>query len=435
MKNYMNWFTGVVEDRFDPQELGRVRVRIFGLHTDDTSKISTGDLPWAHTLMPTTSASISGVGLSPTGLVEGSWVVGFFADGDNCQDPVILGSVHGYPTQPNSERRAFKDADGKYPRWLNDTDVSYVAREKWKSHSSYAARSASTVTGIETATKPNMSTTVSGASEEKRSSWAEPEPRNGIEGNYPYVHVFESESGIIKEYDDTPGGTRITEYHPSGTFYEVYPDGKKMTKVVGDNYEIIIHDNNVLIRGAENVTVEGDVRHMIKGDYTMEVSGDYNLKVHGSRNTKVSFNDSIEINGNFSSNVQDNLMVRVGGNSTYMTTGNKTESIGGTSTLTVTGDADNVYLSKLSIFSNADQSITTNASQTLQSVSGLIFNSQANWTLTCKADMSIDVSGTYGAKSGGAANIESGAALGLKSGGATNVTATEFAVAAASIKF
>ena len=41
MKNYMNWFTGVVEDRDDPQELGRVRVRIFGLHTDDLSKIRT----------------------------------------------------------------------------------------------------------------------------------------------------------------------------------------------------------------------------------------------------------------------------------------------------------------------------------------------------------------------------------------------------------
>ena len=407
----MNWFTGVVEDRFDPQELGRVRVRIFGLHTDDMSKIPTNDLPWAHIMMPPTSASISGVGLSPTGLVEGSWVVGFFADGESCQDPVIMGSIHGYPTQPNSERRAFKDAENKYPRWLNDTDVSYVAREKWKSHTSYAARAASVVTGIETATIPNMSTTVATAKEETRSTWDEPQPRDGIEGNYPYVHVWETESGIVREYDDTPGGTRITEYHPSGTFYEVYGDGKKMTKVVGDNYEIMIHDDNVLIRGNQNITIEGNARHMVKGDYTMEVSGDYNLKVHGSRNTKVTYNDSMEINGNYNLNVQDSFITRVGANTTLSTTNDKTESIGGKSTITVTGDSDNIYLSKLSIFSNDAQSISTNSTQLLQSKSGLTFNSQSNWTLTCQADMTITVTGKYASTTGGATNITASGAL------------------------
>ena len=130
----MNWFTGVVEDRDDPQEMGRVRVRIFGLHTDDLAKIRTSDLPWAHTLMPTTSASISGLGWSPTGLVEGSWVVGFFADGDSCQDPIILGSIHGHPTQNVNDRNAFKDFNGNYPRWYNETDVSKVARNEWKDH-------------------------------------------------------------------------------------------------------------------------------------------------------------------------------------------------------------------------------------------------------------------------------------------------------------
>ena len=29
------WFTGVVEDRIDPEYLGRVKVRCIGLHTDD----------------------------------------------------------------------------------------------------------------------------------------------------------------------------------------------------------------------------------------------------------------------------------------------------------------------------------------------------------------------------------------------------------------
>ena len=41
------WFLGVVEDRNDPIQLGRVRVRCFGFHTDDKDKIPTNMLPWA----------------------------------------------------------------------------------------------------------------------------------------------------------------------------------------------------------------------------------------------------------------------------------------------------------------------------------------------------------------------------------------------------
>ena len=41
------WFTGVVEDRDDPDKLGRVRVRCVGYHTDDVNKIPTADLPWS----------------------------------------------------------------------------------------------------------------------------------------------------------------------------------------------------------------------------------------------------------------------------------------------------------------------------------------------------------------------------------------------------
>ena len=45
-RNGFIWFTGVVEDRDDPDKLGRVRVRCVGYHTEDTNKIPTADLPW-----------------------------------------------------------------------------------------------------------------------------------------------------------------------------------------------------------------------------------------------------------------------------------------------------------------------------------------------------------------------------------------------------
>ena len=87
------WWFGVVEDRDDPLRLGRCRVRIIGYHTEDTETLPTEDLPWAIPVMPANSAGTSGVGWSPTGAVEGSWVVGFFADGENGQHPMFFGSV------------------------------------------------------------------------------------------------------------------------------------------------------------------------------------------------------------------------------------------------------------------------------------------------------------------------------------------------------
>ena len=400
MKNYMNWWTGVVEDRSDPQELGRVRVRIFGHHTDDIDKIRLGDLPWAHVMMPTTSAAISGLGWSPTGLVEGSWVVGFFADGENCQDPIVLGSIHGYPTQSGDEKKAFKDYVGNYPRWLNDTDVSYTARGKWKDHQSYFSRYGEMVKGIEQSTKPTLKTVDADATDETRATWDEPEPRRGVPGAYPFVHTFESESGIVREIDDTNANPRITEYHPAGTFYEILPDGDKVTKVSGDNYEIIIASDNILVRGTRTTTIEGDCRHLVKGDYIVEVMGDYNLKVHGNRNTKVTKNDNMEVVGNYNLNVAEDFLTRVGKNQTLLIDVNKTESIGGTSTLTVTGAADLVFLDTYSMFSNGAQQVSTNSTQQFLSKDGLDFGSQADWILNCNSNMTINVLGTFNINAG-----------------------------------
>lgn len=88
-------FWGVVEDNVDPMNLGRVKVRCFHYHTDDTSLIPTEALPWALVLQPTTSAAISGIGESPNGLENGSWVYGFFMDGRDAQYPVVTHSVPG----------------------------------------------------------------------------------------------------------------------------------------------------------------------------------------------------------------------------------------------------------------------------------------------------------------------------------------------------
>ena len=103
------WWYGVVEDRKDPLYLGRVKVRCMGFHTDDKSLIPTEDLPWAQVILPITSASMSGIGVSPTGLVEGSHVFGFFRDAHEAQEPVVLGACIGIPSSIANRKRGFFD--------------------------------------------------------------------------------------------------------------------------------------------------------------------------------------------------------------------------------------------------------------------------------------------------------------------------------------
>lgn len=91
----MNFYYGVVEDRNDPQKLGRVRVRVHGIHTENKQKIGTPDLPWATVLMPTTSATLSGFG-TQHGLVEGTTVVVTFKDGRSMQEPMVIGGMVGF---------------------------------------------------------------------------------------------------------------------------------------------------------------------------------------------------------------------------------------------------------------------------------------------------------------------------------------------------
>ena len=89
-KDGFTWWYGVVEDTNDPLKAGRVRVRVFGWHTDNLQELPTKDLPWAQPgLSPSNSKSFS-----PPRL--GDYVMGFFSDGESAQAPVLLSVFPGF---------------------------------------------------------------------------------------------------------------------------------------------------------------------------------------------------------------------------------------------------------------------------------------------------------------------------------------------------
>jgi GH24 family phage-related lysozyme (muramidase) len=130
-----SFYTGVVEDRVsDPLKLGRLRVRIVGLHSENKTELPTDALPWAVVMQPTNSASQSGIGHSPTGIVEGSWVIVIFRDQYN-QEPIVIGTIPGISGSKggperltggaiNSSGQVWTDGSGNPVQTSGDTSVA-----------------------------------------------------------------------------------------------------------------------------------------------------------------------------------------------------------------------------------------------------------------------------------------------------------------------
>jgi len=395
-----SWWQGVVEDRDDPALMGRYRVRILGHHTQNKEKLPTEHLPWSIPLQPISSAAISGIGTSPTGLVEGSAVMGFFADGDEGQIPVIMGSfgvtshlpreddngevipfdrslvgfydpkgVHPhyrYPKRKVTNKQKPEPADGvthssgrprETPEYsddgedvgeniLQEADSSRLSRgvpgeqPHVEEHYSLKGKRESRVTDIPIA-MPNL---VSGGTKPKGFThppgpefgesveikdpefavrfWNEPHPQQTppdmyadpekSKSKYPFNHVTETESGHVFEVDDTLGAERIHEYHRTGTFYEVQPTGDKVTKVVGDDFEIDLKNKLIYIKGDYTMTVDGDYFLNVKGSKVEHISGHCFQTVRGTRVTKVQGNDELDVESTSHTMIRGNRNVQVG---------------------------------------------------------------------------------------------------------------------------
>ena len=433
------WFTGVVEDRNDPDALGRVRVRCLGFHTEDLNDIPTKDLPWATVMHPTTDPSMQGLGNSPSFLVEGSWVVGFFADAREKQQPIIIGSLPGIPEDEPDYTKGFSDPRspyseqppyagtptyGPYPvdgeeyimpsgHDLGESDTSRLAQgEASESHDLLIARRTNRQTNIQTATQPYLSTVSDEAVQEDRGSFDEPHPKdidyNLEDGDdygvyrsslYPYNHVFESESGHITEVDDTPGGERTFRQHSSGTYEEIIADGTKTVKVIGDNYELIMGGSNVYVSGAVNLTIGGDVRHLVKGNYHLEVEGNYTQKIHKNMRTKIGAgfiggNLEEEIKGTHSFNISQAVKGRIGEDVNVTTEGDEQRINNGKFILTAKSDI-NAVTTGGTIRLNANSSIFASCTSGIMALSSgtTLFMKSAS-AMTIASETTIDTDAT-----------------------------------------
>jgi hypothetical protein len=341
-KNNFIWFNGVVEDRQDPQKLGRLRVRCVGIHTDNKDDLPTSDLPWSQLIHPITSSGISGLGSSPGFIVEGTWVFGYFRDGYNMQEPMIMGTLPGKPSELADVNRGFYDPNGVYPKYKDEVDTNRLAvNDIAQPHLGLELRKLTRKTGVPTAdfdvvaVQDHISVTIEASDGD---TWDQPSiPYAAV---YPYNHVFESESGHIIEIDDTLDHERLFTSHRTGTSQEINPDGTQVNIIKGDHYNIVSGKRQAVIEGNADITIGG--RHKIYINKNGEENNHYDIQIgpNASVNIQVDKGDMNVVlkDGKMNTNVAGDYNMKIGGDMNLDVRGNLNETVSQNKTSNTTGN-------------------------------------------------------------------------------------------------
>lgn len=367
-KDNFIWWRGVVESRFDPLELGRCKVRIFGWHPEDKQLVPTDSLPWA-----TAMVSLDPGRSHSTGPKEGDWIIGFFLDGEAAQFPVMMGIVPGIPEKPADPSKGFNDPrpdslleghkvprepkflqqfdDGsgnfkeeipkksRYPdeRFLKEPETQRLERG-WDS-----GEIEKTIVPLKIANVKIGQTNVPCAyhipgvgSDQFSAPYFFTEPETPYNAKYPYNHVYFGEDGSLLEMDSTPNFERIHLYFRTGSFFEYHPSGLRVTKNVDDEYHITLKSRFTHIEANDFCTVDHGKKTLVNKDEKSGCHYDITVGKNSSFNIltekgEVNVNANGDINifstGNINVKCNHNLVAEIGGDAAINVTGNLTSNV------------------------------------------------------------------------------------------------------------
>jgi hypothetical protein len=302
-------FRARVVDRNDPENLGRVRIRALGFHTDDVEQLPNEALPWSTVIYPP----------SPTPTITppriGDWVVGHFNDGPMAQQPTVTGVQ---PTQGGGGYADDLGDDGPSP--LADRPSPAVANEagpagigNTQTPEDAVNTTGAGTPGAATGTKPAG---IANAEADAKTGIPDgaggtfDEPPSSYAAVYPYNQAQVSESGHSVEIDDTPGAERVDVRHRTGSGMEFNPGGDMNVKVINNKSEFITGNLNQSITGGQilsigqgmNVQTSGGagVILMVDGGGGIDITvtgGDVKINVTGNVDLKATGNITQKCDG------------------------------------------------------------------------------------------------------------------------------------------
>tara|TARA_R110000796_G_scaffold1844_3_gene7502 strand:+ start:6859 stop:10014 length:3156 start_codon:yes stop_codon:yes gene_type:complete len=215
--------------------------------------------------------------------------------------------------QRGTDSIGFRDPNSKYPlkAYLNEPDTNRLAR--------------GVIDGTVVRTKDGLRVLgipkgiVGG-------TFDQPEVPYGAK--YPFNKVYESESGHIQEFDDTPGQERIHTFHRSGTYSEVDANGTQVNYIVGDNYILMERNGCIHVAGECNITVDGNTNIFARSDANIEVAQNANVKVGNNLDIGVATDVTMAVGGDFKLNVAGDYSVQAANINTKASETINTQAVG-----------------------------------------------------------------------------------------------------------
>lgn len=153
------------------------------------------------------------------------------------------------------------------------------------------------------------------------------------ESEYPYNNVFQTPGGLRMVWGDQRGKECFKLYHPSGTYMEMFPDGKMSMMVIGEQKQYnkggvtltVDENSDVHISGHQKVTVGGGSHIEVQGDAGVVVAGkvalaglsDMGISVKGNLYLGTDGDLNLNVGGSMNQQVKGNLKVGTGGTTTH----------------------------------------------------------------------------------------------------------------------
>ena len=218
---FNNLYRCVVEDNEDPKYLGRVRIRVIGVHDKNLKQIPTDTLPWSDVLHPIDAGNTYG---SSTNVIQGTW--GYcVALNESFTEFLFVGTIKGAfekvpPLHVGDIDVGFRDPDAKFPDRFKIPDNQLTHGEPQDKDK----------------TRPRVVVAT------------EREPEDTAKNaKYPKNKVYEDQAGNIIEVDGTETNTRFRFQHSSGTRIEINKDGAI----------ILDTDSDIWVKGS--IKIDGDI--------------------------------------------------------------------------------------------------------------------------------------------------------------------------------
>lgn len=208
------------------------------------------------------------------------------------------------------------------------------------------------------------------------------EPPLSYRGLYPYVASVRSESGHLREVDDTPGNERLFEYHRSGSYRETNAQGRVVEKCVSDHYRVVMKDDHLYVEGTAELYVKGNIKIICLNDASIDVAG------------------RVEVNAG-----ED---IRLKGRQIFI------ESTGGDVSIVSAGQINTKSAENTNIFSSSDVAVQSSGILNIQS-SEMNVKSTGNFNVDA-SEISNKASGSFITDSGSDISFKAGSDLFADSG-------------------